>query len=181
MIFIVMGVSGCGKSTVGELLAQQCKLPFYDADNFHSTTNIEKMNHGTPLTDDDRRDWLNTLAADIGQWERAGGAVLACSALKEKYRTTLQSQARQPLHWVFLDGPKTLLLERMSTRQGHYMHSDMLASQLATLERPAYALRLLITATPEELVAETTDALGKNPLVGTKPDAVATEADEPIS
>ena len=181
MIFIVMGVSGCGKSTVGEQLARQLRLPFYDGDSFHSAANIEKMSYGTPLTDDDRYNWLATLAANIGQWERAGGAVLACSALKEKYRTTLQSQAWQPLHWVFLDGPKELLLERMGTRQGHYMHADMLDSQLATLERPAYALRLLITATPKELVAEATDALSKNPLVGTKPDAVVAKAAEPAS
>ena len=181
MVFIVMGVSGCGKSTVGEQLAQQLKLPFYDADAFHSAANIGKMAHGIPLTDADRRDWLNTLAADLSQWERAGGAVLACSALKEKYRTTLQSQARQPLHWVFLDGPKELLLKRMGTRQGHYMHANMLDSQLATLERPAYALRLLITAAPEELVAEVTNALSKNPLAGTKPDAVVATVAEPAS
>ena len=181
MLFIVMGVSGCGKSTVGEQLARQLNLPFYDADDFHSAANIEKMSHGIPLTDDDRREWLATLATKIGTWDATSGAVLACSALKEKYRITLQSQARQPLHWVFLDGPKELLLERMGTRKGHYMHSNMLASQLATLERPAYALRLLITATPEELVAETTDALSKNPLVGTNPDAVVAKAAAPAS
>ncbi len=101
MIIIVMGVSGSGKSTVGEKLAQQLKLPFYDADDFHSAANIEKMSHGAPLTDDDRRGWLATLASKIAEWEAAGGAVLASSALKEKYRTTLQSQAQQPLHWVF--------------------------------------------------------------------------------
>ena len=168
MLFIVMGVSGCGKSTVGEKLAQQLKLPFYDADAFHSAANIEKMAHGTPLTDDDRRDWLATLATKLGEWEQADGAVLACSALKEKYRVTLQSQARQPLHWVFLDGPKALLLERMGTRKGHYMHSNMLDSQLATLERPAYALRLPITNTPEELVAQILDALTADAAAGTK-------------
>ena len=181
MLFIVMGVSGCGKSTVGEKLAQQLKLPFYDADDFHSAANIEKMNHGTPLTDDDRRDWLATLATKIGAWETTGGAVLACSALKEKYRATLQSQARQPLHWIFLDGPKALLLERMGNRKGHYMHSNMLDSQLATLEKPAYALRLLITATPDELVAEITGALSTNPLVGTNPAAVLAKAVGPAS
>lgn len=166
--FVVMGVSGCGKSTVGEQLAQQLHLPFYDGDDFHSPANIKKMAHGTPLTDDDRREWLATLAAKLGEWEQAGGAVLACSALKEKYRVTLQSQSHEPLHWIFLDGPKELLLERISGRKGHYMHSNMLDSQLATLEKPAYALRLSIEHTPEELVAEIVAALAKNPAVGTK-------------
>ena len=168
MSFIVMGVSGCGKTTVGELLAQKLNLPFYDADDFHSPANIDKMAHGTPLTDDDRRDWLATLATKLGEWEKAGGAILACSALKEKYRTTLQSESQEPLHWVFLDGPKELLLERIGGRKGHYMHSNMLDSQLATLERPVYALRLSITNTPAQLVEQITAALEKDPAVGTK-------------
>jgi carbohydrate kinase (thermoresistant glucokinase family) len=168
MSFIVMGVSGCGKTTVGQQLAQKLNLPFYDADGFHSPANIAKMSHGTPLTDDDRRDWLATLATKLGEWEKAGGAVLACSALKEKYRTTLQSQSQEPVHWVFLDGPKALLLDRMGGRKGHYMHSDMLDSQLATLERPAYALHLSITNTPAELVGQVLDALKADAAVGTK-------------
>ena len=168
MSFIVMGVSGCGKTTVGEQLAQKLALPFYDADDFHSKANIDKMAHGTPLTDDDRRDWLAALATKLGEWEKAGGAVLACSALKEKYRTTLQSESREPLHWVFLDGPKELLLERMGGRKGHYMHQNMLDSQLATLERPAYALQLSIKNTPEELVEQIVAALQNDPAVGTK-------------
>jgi gluconokinase len=169
MVCIVMGVSGCGKSTVGEQLAPRLGLPFYDGDAFHSPANIDKMSHGTPLTDDDRRDWLATLATKLGQWEATGGAVLACSALKESYRTTLQSGVSSPIHWVFLDGPRELLLERMGSRKGHYMHADMLASQLATLERPAYALRLAITATPEELVQQVVAATEQDAAFGTKP------------
>lgn len=174
MVFIVMGVSGCGKTTVGQQLAQRLDLPFYDADDFHSAANIDKMSHGTPLTDDDRHDWLATLATNLGQWEKTGGAVLACSALKEKYRVVLQSGAHQPIHWVFLDGPRALLLERMGKRKGHYMHEDMLGSQLATLEKPTYALRLSITATPEALVAEVLAALKTDVAVGTNR-AAATE------
>ena len=167
-----MGVSGCGKTTVGEQLAQKLALPFYDADDFHSQANIDKMAHGIPLTDDDRHDWLATLATKLGEWEKAGGAVLACSALKEKYRTTLQSKSEEPLHWVFLNGPKELLLERMGKRKGHYMHSNMLDSQLATLERPEYALRLSIENKPEELVRQIMAALQQDAAVGTKPAAV---------
>ena len=169
MVCIVMGVSGCGKSTVGEQIAQQFGLPFYDGDDFHSAANIEKMSHGTPLTDDDRHDWLAALATKLGQWEASSGAILACSALKEKYRTTLQSGVRSPIHWVFLDGSRELLLERMGSRQGHYMHPDMLDSQLATLERPAYALHLSITATPEALVQQVVSAKEQDAAFGTKP------------
>ena len=171
MVCIVMGVSGCGKSTVGEQLAPRLGLPFYDGDTFHSAANIAKMSHGTPLTDDDRRDWLATLATKLGEWEAAGGAILACSALKESYRTTLQSGVSGPIHWVFLDGPRGLLLERMGSRTGHYMHADMLASQLATLERPTYALTLSITAPPAALVQQIVAAQKQNTAFGTKPAA----------
>ena len=174
MVCIVMGVSGCGKSTVGEQLAPRLGLPFHDGDAFHSAANIDKMSHGTPLTDDDRRDWLAALATKLGQWEAAGGAILACSALKESYRTTLQNGVKTPIHWIFLDGPRELLLERMGGRTGHYMHADMLASQLATLQRPAYALTLSITATPEELVQQVVAAKQQNAAFGTKPEAQTT-------
>lgn len=176
MVCIVMGVSGCGKTTVGQQLAKQLKLPFYDADDFHSAANIAKMAHGTPLTDDDRRDWLATLATDLAQWATAGGAVLACSALKEAYRTTLQSGLAEPIHWVFLDGPRTLLLERMAGRQGHFMHPAMLDSQLATLERPAYALLLSIAAPPEALVEQIMTTRRANAAFGTKPAATPNPA-----
>lgn len=169
MVIIIMGVSGCGKTTVGQELALPFGLPFYDADDFHSAANIDKMSHGTPLTDDDRRGWLTTLATNLGQWEAAGGAILACSALKESYRTTLQGGVSSPIHWVFLDGPRELLLERMGGRKGHYMHPEMLDSQLTTLERPAYALQLSITATPEELVEQIVAARQQDAAFGTRP------------
>ncbi|MDQ2794224.1 MAG: gluconokinase [Bacteroidota bacterium] len=169
MVCIIMGVSGCGKSTVGEQLAPRLGLPYYDGDAFHSAANIEKMRHGIPLTDDDRRDWLATLATKLGEWETTGGAILACSALKEAYRTTLQIGVKTPIHWIFLDGPRELLLERMGGRKGHYMHANMLASQLAILERPAYALTLAITATPEALVQQIVAAKQQDAAFGTKP------------
>ena len=147
-----MGVSGSGKTTVGELLSTQTGLPFYDGDDFHPQANIDKMAQGHPLTDEDRAGWLATLAADIGQWEQASGAIVACSALKETYRHTLQAGARQPLSWVFLTGSVELLLSRMNHRQGHYMKADMLQSQLDALEIPAYGLHLDVAHTPQELV-----------------------------
>lgn len=158
-IILVMGVSGSGKTTVGRLLAARLGRPFYDADDFHSAANIAKMASGHPLTDADRRDWLATLAAGLGTWERAQGAVLACSALKETYRQTLQAGAQGPISWVFLDGTPALLLARIGGRKGHYMGANMLDSQLAALEKPTYGLRLSIEATPEELVNQIIEQL----------------------
>ncbi|QDA61447.1 gluconokinase [Hymenobacter jejuensis] len=154
-VYIVMGVSGSGKTTVGRLLASQLTLPFHDADDFHSAANVAKMRAGTPLTDADRQGWLADLADGITTWERAGGAVLACSALKESYRRTLQAGAQNPLRWVFLDGSVELLRSRLQARKGHYMGAALLDSQLATLEPPKYGLRLPLEGkNPEELVAQ---------------------------
>lgn len=153
-IILIMGVSGCGKTTVGKLLAQQIGRPFYDGDDFHSAANVAKMAAGTPLTDADRHDWLATLATDFGQWEQAGGAVVACSALKENYRQTLQAGASLPIEWVLLDGDPAVLRARLTDRQGHYMKAALLDSQLATLERPTYGLHLNIEDSPEQLVAQ---------------------------
>jgi gluconokinase len=153
MVFIVMGVSGCGKTTVGWLLSRALNLPFHDADNFHSEANVEKMRRGTPLTDEDRRDWLAALAAGLQGWERADGAVLACSALKERYRGVLQAAVAAPIRWVVLEGDRELIAARLGSRLGHYMGAVMLDSQLATFENPAYGLHLPIHLAPEELVA----------------------------
>jgi carbohydrate kinase (thermoresistant glucokinase family) len=155
-VYVVMGVSGSGKTTVGRLLAERLSLPFHDADDFHSAANIAKMRGGTPLTDEDRREWLAELAAGVRQWSKTGGAVLACSALKEKYRQQFNEAATHPIRWVFLDGSEELLSERLRARKGHYMTQQMLASQLATLERPTYGLRLPLSQqlSPADLVAQ---------------------------
>ncbi|WP_022824722.1 gluconokinase [Hymenobacter norwichensis] len=155
-VFIVMGVSGSGKTTIGRLLAEKLALAFHDADDFHSAANIEKMGAGIPLTDADRKDWLAAMADAITKWEKSGGAVLACSALKEKYRQTLQGGARHPLQWVYLDGSRELLHDRLEAREGHYMGASMLDSQLDTLEEPAYGIHVELqkNQTPDDVVQE---------------------------
>ena len=155
MLLIVMGVSGSGKTTVGRQLAHRLHLPFYDADDFHSEANVEKMRQGTPLTDEDRHDWLAKLAEGLATWGQTGGAVLACSALKEQYRRVLQQGAgASQLTWVVLEGDKEVLLSRLGNRAGHYMGAQMLDSQLADYESPTYGLHLSVDATPEELVEQ---------------------------
>jgi carbohydrate kinase (thermoresistant glucokinase family) len=166
-LFIVMGVSGSGKTTIGELLAKHLNLPFYDGDDYHPAANVAKMAAGHPLTDADRHDWLATLAQHLGEWEQNRGAVLACSALKETYRQTLQGGAKEHLHWVFLDGSYELLHSRLEGRHDHYMKADMLDSQLATLEKPAYGLRIELVKdeTPEQVMDRIVERLPASGLV----------------
>ena len=101
MIIQVIGVSGCGKTTIARKLSESIGLPYYDADDFHPQANIDKMSNGQPLNDEDRASWLETLSMNLQQWEQEGGAILACSALKEKYRKVL-SQGLDHCYWVFL-------------------------------------------------------------------------------
>ncbi len=147
-----MGVSGCGKTTVGQKLAAQLGLPFQDADNFHPKANIEKMKAGISLTDEDRLPWLNDLAANIRKWEQTGGAVLACSALKESYRKILQCVPQ--ITWIFLDGSRDIILKRLQNRKAHFMTSTLLDSQLETLEKPDYGLHFDIALNPDQIVQE---------------------------
>lgn len=152
MIIVVFGVTGCGKSTVGELLANKLQLPFYDADQFHPLENVEKMAQGIPLTDKDRLPWLEILGQHLEQWESNQGAVLACSALNEKYRRILQTVP--VIHWVLLEGSKELIRARLNSRVGHFMNPNLLDSQFETLEKPDYGLTVSIDQDPESIVDE---------------------------
>jgi gluconokinase len=153
MVIILMGVSGAGKTTVGQLLTSQLGWEFADADDYHSASNIEKMRAGIPLTDADRAPWLATLRALIAGWITAGkNAVLACSALKRTYRENLQVSPE--VKFVYLKGSPFLLQQRLHSRHGHFMTEQMLASQLAALEEPEQAVVVDVDASPAEIVSK---------------------------
>jgi gluconokinase len=149
-----MGVSGCGKTTVGKVLATRLRVPFYDADNYHAQENLAKMATGIPLTDSDRAGWLTLLAAMIESETLAGhDGVLACSALKQSYRDVLRSRSRN-VRFVYLKGSYDLILKRMQERGGHFMKPRMLKSQFEILEEPADAITVDISLSVEKIVQE---------------------------
>ncbi|WP_276392675.1 gluconokinase [Eudoraea chungangensis] len=152
-IVYIIGVSGCGKSTVGSMLADKLQLPFFDADDFHPKENVKKMASGVPLTDADRIGWLeklNALAID----HKENGAIIGCSALKKTYRNLLEQNIEDITKWVFLDGSFDEIWLRMKKRKDHFMPSTLLESQFKTLEPPVNALNISISQTPEEMVAK---------------------------
>lgn len=152
MVIIVMGVSGCGKTTIGRLLAERLSLPFYDADDFHPPENVAKMNAVHPLDDNDRK---------IGEWNRSDGAVLACSALKQSYRDILTDHGRADVLFAHLKGSKSLILSRMEKRDGHYMPPALLDSQFDDLEEPVDTLTFSIEHSPEDIVTKITEQLAQ--------------------
>lgn len=148
-----MGVAGCGKSTVGKLLAEKGDLPFFDADDFHPPANILKMSAGTPLTDDDRLPWLGSIAQTARHHAHLAGAVIACSALKATYREILaEGIAPEQVCWVYLQGDRETILQRMENRKDHFMPPGLLQSQFETLEPPQDALTIAISESPEAIV-----------------------------
>ena len=150
MIVVVMGVSGSGKTTIGKLLAERLAVPFLDADEFHPAENVAKMAAGTPLTDADRWPWLERLNEML---RRRQTAVLACSALKESYRSAL-SKGLADCRFVHLRGSIELIRARLKERQHRYMPASLLESQFATLEPPANALAVDIALPPERCVEQ---------------------------
>jgi gluconokinase len=151
-----MGVAGAGKTVVGSLLANGLGVPFLEGDDLHPPANVRKMAQGIPLTDDDRRPWLATIAARIAAAKRSGtGLVVACSALKRAYRDVLRG-ADADLRFVHLTGDRALIAQRLAHRGGHFMPRSLLDSQLATLEVPSpdeNAWTCDIAETPQSIVA----------------------------
>lgn len=167
MVYVVMGVAGAGKTTIGSLLAQRLHIPFYDADEFHLPDSIEKMSRAIALTDEDRREWLEILADKISDWNSEGGAVLACSALKRQYRLTLTRQGRNTVKLIYLKGRKETILERMVKREEHFFPPDLLDSQFIALEEPRDAFIVTIEQSPDEICntieSMIADGAAKNP------------------
>lgn len=159
MIYIIMGVSGAGKTVIGQQLARRLRIPFYDGDDFHPKANIKKMESGRPLNDNDRRPWLKALAQKVAEWQASGGAVLACSALKKRYRDLLSS--RHAAQFIYLKGNIPLIAERIAGRKGHFMPEKLLASQFKALEEPAEAITVSVDQSPEEIVSNIINKIEK--------------------
>jgi gluconokinase len=157
LVLIVMGVVGSGKTTVGRHLAERLRWAFADADDFHPASNVEKIRLGIPLDDQDRAPWLSALHAAIEQWNADGqNVVLACSALKERYRQELRAGT---VKFVYLNGSRELILNRLRSRHGHFASESILASQFADLEEPEDAITVTIDKSPDAIVAEMIDKL----------------------
>ena len=156
MIVVLMGVTGSGKTTIGTLLAERVGAIFADADDYHPAANKQKMAAGHALNDEDRQPWLETLNRLMKGWFDEGkNGVLACSALKSRYRTTLAAgMPKGAVSFVWLDAPRELLAERLAERHHEFMNPKLLESQLKTLEPPKRALRIVNDRAPEEIVSQ---------------------------
>ena len=157
--YVIMGVTGSGKTTIGAALARALATPFLEGDELHPPANVQRMAQGVPLTDDDRRPWLLAIAQQLRDARRAGlGLVVTCSALKRSYRDLLRSAsgAGGALQFVHLTGDRDVIAERLAGRRGHFMPAALLDSQFATLEEPAPDERVWvcdIREAPEAIVA----------------------------
>jgi gluconokinase len=160
MVIVIMGPAGAGKTTIGLSLAAELGWRFVDGDEAHPRRNIEKMHAGIPLTDEDREPWLaalHTIAAQaIGRDEPA---IIACSALKERYRLLLRG-GLAPVRFVYLQATEAVLQRRLADRESHFFNPALLATQLAALEEPADALLVDATWPPERIVAAIRHELG---------------------
>ncbi|MFK5980364.1 MAG: gluconokinase [Rhizobiaceae bacterium] len=162
-LIVVMGVSGCGKSTIGSALGLDLNVPFLDGDHYHTPEAVEKMRGGQPLTDEDRWPWFVRLTKEMKlAADQRGKAVTACSALKQAYRDYLTEQAGEAIAFIYLSGSMEIIAERQADRPGHYMPAGLLDSQFATLELPdddENILSVSVDQPVETIVADTLAAL----------------------
>ncbi|KQZ95272.1 gluconokinase [Rhizobium sp. Root564] len=160
---VVMGVCGCGKTSVGERLASTLGCRFIEGDSRHPVANVEKMRQGIPLEDADRWPWLELLGGELGKDEQT---IVSCSALKRSYRDLLRMRAGRPITFVFLQGARTLLSSRMGAREGHYMPLSLLDSQLATLELPQDERDVVTVEIEQPLERIVSDAIARIAAIG---------------
>jgi len=162
MIVVLMGVSGSGKTTIGNAIAERTGATFADADDYHPLANKQKMAAGQALNDADRQPWLEILNGLLREWfEQGTSGVLACSALKEMYRTTLAAgMPAGTVGFVLLDGSREMIAERLAQRQHEYMNPKLLDSQLATLEPPSDAYRVVNDRSPGEIAEQILQHVG---------------------
>jgi gluconokinase len=157
-LYVMMGVSGSGKSTIGAQLARDLGVEFVEGDDLHPPDNVKHMAAGIPLTDDDRHGWLTAIAARLREAKRAGiGLVVTCSALKRSYRDLLRTAGEADVRFVYLAGSRAVLAARMANRRGHFMPPSLLDSQLAILEEPSADERAWvcdIRETPDTIVGD---------------------------
>src|SRR5262245_61187266 len=153
MVLILIGVSGSGKTTIGRLLSKELAWPFFDGDDYHPEANIRKMRAGIPLGDDDREIWLSSLQRLIQQKSDSGqNTILACSALKQKYRDRLQQGYEDKIVFVYLKGSYELIQQRMLARRSHFMNPSLLSSQFEALEEPKGVLTIDAAQAPSLIV-----------------------------
>ena len=159
---VIMGVAGCGKSTVGAALGEKLGIPYRDGDDLHSVEAVEKMRAGLPLTDDDRWPWLDRIADTL---MKEAPLIIGCSALRHVYRDRIRTCADGPVTFVHLAGDRDLIASRMASRAGHYMPLSLLDSQFATLERPGpdEAIEVTIDQPTASIVDEVLSKLGGSP------------------
>lgn len=151
-IIFITGVSGVGKSTIGSMLAENLNIPFYDGDDYHSSSNITKMSNGIPLKNKDRKAWLLELNRLSIEHSKQKGCVIACSALKPDYRKVLSYGLGNKSRWVYLHGSYEQVYGRISRRKGHFMSEKLLKSQFDALIEPSKGLKIHINTVPAEIV-----------------------------
>ena len=151
-VIFIMGVSGCGKTTIGKLLSNEMKIPFFDGDDYHSKKNITKMSSGKSLNDEDRFGWLKTLNVLAKKELKTNSCIIVCSALKECYRSILEQGVQDNSEWIFLEGSFQQITDRINKRKDHFMSSTLLQSQFDILEEPKDAIKINISLTPISII-----------------------------